>query len=495
MSNPAAPDARNEVAGVDPAAELLGLAVTILDVLALHPLLSLLGGPAADGTAQVALWPFIALALLARAVVWGLEQRGVRGPGYTAVIGAAGLASITALVGLVLLPSYTESTSFLTVLTRPGGIGLGLLSTVLAGGFIWWRSLRGGAPGVAVVYGRFERIMGLYLGYVFIAWLGRAGFLTPVFTRDLFAVFLVGLWAMALARSRLEGERSHQVLSLRWFVFSLGLIGGVLGVGLLFAGLFSQDLVAALFAPVSAAAQLLGLVTVLTAQAFAYMVFIALAFLLAGVRMGSPPTQPVVLPLGPPRDPLVDDLLAQAAKRFGLDETALQMIGGLIILAVFAWLAWRVLGSAQHRRRALGGGTRESLLDWGALWGGLVPHRAARPQEADPLLALTGNPAYRYTVRVRQAYRRALAVAAGQGVNRLPYQTADEVLPALQGALPTGRDPLASLTAVYDATRYTATPATAADAMAAEQALAALTTGAPASARRQDRRGAPRGKE
>jgi hypothetical protein len=44
----------------------------------------------------------------------------------------------------------------------------------------------------------------------------------------------------------------------------------------------------------------------------------------------------------------------------------------------------------------------------------------------------------------------------------------------LQGAFPAARDPLRDLTALYDATRYTATPATAAAAEAAEAAARAL---------------------
>src|SRR5262249_7279404 len=99
---------------------------------------------------------------------------------------------------------------------------------------------------------------------------------------------------------------------------------------------------------------------------------------------------------------------------------------------------------------------------------------AAPTPPPDPLLALARASAYRYTVRVRQIYREALARAAAQEVRRLPAQTADEVLPAMQRVFPQARDPLGDLTAIYDATRYTQTPATPADAAAAERALHAL---------------------
>jgi hypothetical protein len=171
------------------------------------------------------------------------------------------------------------------------------------------------------------------------------------------------------------------------------------------------------------------------------------------------------------------DRLREQAPGGALADTTLFAVIGLVVLLILALIAARaVLGSAQRRRHSLGAGERESLFNWSALLGSLQRRRSAPVPEPDSLLDLAGNPAYRHTVRVRRAYRRALARAATQDVTRSPAQTADEVLPALQGAFPVARDPLRDLTALYDATRYTATPATAADADAAEAAERALDT-------------------
>ena len=163
------------------------------------------------------------------------------GATYTAVTALAGLGSLAALVWVEFYaaPAAGEPAGWaglLGDLQQPSVAGPRVVALVLLGGYIWWRSLRGDAPALGAIYTRFERIIVAFLGYALITWVAAAAFMQPVFTRDLFLVFLVALWAFALARSRMEGARSHQQLSTRWFVFSLGLIAAILAGGMLVAG-------------------------------------------------------------------------------------------------------------------------------------------------------------------------------------------------------------------------------------------------------------------
>jgi hypothetical protein len=463
------------VAGIDRQAELIGLAVLLLDVLALHPLLALIAGPGGDGTARAALWPLVVLAGLARAVVWLLEQRQVGGPTYTIVTALAGLGSLAALVWVEFYAALAAGWDALVRdLQQFSVTGPRLIALVLLGGYIWWRSLRGDAPALGAIYTRFERIVVAYVVYALITWVAAATFMQPVFSRDLFLVFLAALWAFALARARMEGARSRQQLGTRWFVFSLGLIATILAAGMLVAGLFARDVSDALFGPLVTVVQWIGVVVVAIIAAVAFVIGTLLEFFFGFLRnLPRAPATPTPTP--PPATTGIFDRLREQAPGAPLADTTLFTVIGIIVLLILALVAARaVLGSAQRRRHSLGAAERESLFNWSALLGSLQRQRTATGPEADSLRDLDGSPAYRYTVRVRRAYRRALARAAAQDVARAPAQTADEVLPALQGAFPTARDPLRDLTALYDATRYTATPASAADAEAAEAAERAL---------------------
>ncbi|HMA37929.1 MAG TPA: DUF4129 domain-containing protein [Chloroflexia bacterium] len=471
--------ARQPVRGSDVPSELLGGSVTILDVLALHPLLALLGGQHPDGTPQIALWPLVLLALLAYGLVWWGDRQGLTGAAATLVHALGAGTGIAGLIWVELGLPYVlgdrgDLGTFLHDVTRSGGSGLGVGALFLAGAYIWRQAIAGKIPDLSKIYTRFARILFVFLAYVVVGVFPATGFVTPVLTRDLFLIFVVGLWAMALARSRLEGTRSHQLLSIRWFVFSSSLIGGVLALGLLAGGLFGPDIMAALFAPLATVVQVLGLVLVSVFEAIALVVFAILDFVFGGFRVQPPPGTPAPSLTGGLRK-LALDIQQQPGSGGRPDATLLGLLGLAVVLIVVALVARAVLRNADRDRRALSGGDRESLLDWGTLLQSLKPARRPDGAVPDPLQALLGNPAYRYTVRVRKAYRKALTLAAARGVRRLPSQTAGEVLPALQSVLPEAGPPLGQLTALYDSIRYTTAPATAAEAEAAEQAVQGLT--------------------
>ena len=470
------------VGGIDAPRELLALAVTLLDLLWLHPLLVLLVGPAADGTTLAALWPLVALALGARAwVVW--QDRHVGRP-LLALILTAPLVLVS-IAGLLWLESIAPVTGLdgarlaLFFSSIPSALYAPLAALTVAGGFLWWRTLngQGGTYDVDQFYSRFGGIILTYGGYWAFSWVFNAPYVTPVLIRDLFLLFVVGLSGLALARVQSDRARSRGQLSANWLLGLLGGTGAVLALGLLLAGVLGGEIAAALFTPLVAVVQLIGFLLTVVVGLIGNLAF-ALIYLLFGWLTGVkplPPPPPTPVPLIPGEDP-TETLRRRAGEAVAAgDPLLLRLIGLTVVLLGVFWLGRKIFQSLDRRRRLLGGGERESLFNWRAALASLADLLPTRPPaEPDPLLALAADPAYRHTVRVRRAYRRALAQAATAGTARLPAQTANDVLPALQAALPTARDPLAQLTDLYSATRYTATPATPAAAEAAEAAANAL---------------------
>ena len=316
--------------------------------------------------------------------------------------------------------------------------------------------------------------MPVFLLYLVVAWFANAAFMGPVLTRDLFGVFLVSLSAMALARGRMEGDHRRHALGLAGSLTSMVIVGAILGLGLAAGGLFGAGLTEALFGPLWVAVQVIGVLVAGVIYGVVGVFLSLLEFLFGWLR------SPGDKPPPPPPQPTVDiqKYLQQLAEHDTVaraDYAWLGYVGAAVVALILLLVARAALRNATRRRHDLGGGQRESLLDWAALLRSLQPQRAAGgASPPDPLLALARDPAYRHTVRIRLAYRAALARGAAHGVRRLPAQTADEALPALQGALPAARDPLAELTRLYDATRYTATPAPPEVADAAERAARAI---------------------
>lgn len=365
--------------------------------------------------------------------------------------------------------------AFLYDITHLNNAALAAFGLLLAGGYIWRWALDDHIIEIDRVYNRFALIVGTYLAYLPLAWLFGAAFLPTVIIGDAFWVFVVGLGAIALARSRLEAASHRQSLGGRWFLLALGVIAGLLALGLLIGTGFSHEVGEALFAPVLGAAEAVGLLVVLIVGAIGSLAALVFQLLFGWVPQAKPPPPPTVTP----QDPAAGfaDLAHKIEAAPHPDNSFLVGALGLAVLALIVGLIiYRVLRDARARQRTLESGERESIFDWAAV---LQSLRRARPAQGvavrDSLLALEGDPAYRYTMRVRRAYRRALARGAAVGMMRLPAQTPDEVLPTLQRAFPAARAPLAHLTALYNATRYTATPADAATAEAAERDLAALT--------------------
>jgi hypothetical protein len=467
-----------EVAGLDPARELLGLASTVLDLLWLHPALVLLAGRAADGTARIALWPLLAVALLARGwVAWWERRGGLRGSAALAQTAVVGLVSVALLIGTLALPYLGQGglPRFGRDLTG-GPILFAALLYAGAAGFIWWRSLSGHLYGLADLYTAFGRIIGTYLAYMLIAGLMKAGFAQPVLVRDLYLLFAVGLGGLVLARARADAARSQGQLDSNWLLTLLGGAAAVLALGLLIGGLFGGDIGAALLGPLNGLLQILSVILLAIVSAISQLVFALLDPVLNWLQSlggGKPPP-----PLGQ-RAAELQRQLAEFRETMSADRPQsspiFAFIGVAILVVVLLWLGRRILHSAERRRRMLGGGERESLFNWQAVLDSLTTGLRPAAPLPDPLLALEADPRYRYTVRIRRAYRRALAQAAAAGTARRPDQTPSEVLPALQAALPAAREPVATLTALYTATRYTTTPATPADAEAADAAAAALT--------------------
>ena len=151
------------------------------------------------------------------------------------------------------------------------------------------------------------------------------------------------------------------------------------------------------------------------------------------------------------------------------------LIVAILLFALFSALAHFAF-RRRRRERETTDEQRESVLDWSDLLGSLANQLTAlfrRPKPADPLAHLRGDPRWRHTLAIREAYAQLQARGASAGRPRRRAETADEYRPQVSERLPRVSDTsaaVAELTEIYRQTRYTGEPA---DAAAAERARAA----------------------
>ena len=220
--------------------ELLLLAVTVMDLLILHLLINMVSGTAS----YIALWPLAAVAVGSHLLVLYLEARNVSSPAFEGVLVAGAVATTLLVIWSQFFTRYG--------LLQPEWIGallnailslsypiLPVLLVTLLMGYLWNRAINATMARPPDVQARFS------LGVLFLIvfglirlWGGGAALQDPV-NRAIFWFFLVGMLALALRRSLMEGERGHPILSTRWLAVSLGVVGGLLVVGALLTGLFS----------------------------------------------------------------------------------------------------------------------------------------------------------------------------------------------------------------------------------------------------------------
>lgn len=457
-------------------AELLQLAATLMDVLLLHLVINMLTGI----HTYFALWPLVAVAVGSHALAAVLESREIPSPQFELILGGAAVGSFLLVAWSQLFSHYALGD--LGWIGAVFGAILGfqypiapLVGLIVVVGYLWNRAINADATRAPNVRTRFE------LGLIILVFLGvlrlldvGAAMAGPV-NRAIFWFFLLGMLALALRRAQIAGAHGHSVLGTRWFMLSMGVVGGLLLVGALLAGVFSRDLSDALFGPVLTGLALVGiaLYTVFTwiVQAVFWLLTPLFNFIWSITGDTPPPRlqQPAWLQELQRRQ--------QNPDLSGPVDILLPLSGLLVVLLVL-FLIWLYWSPARRRRREIQSEVRESVWDWRMVpqaLAGLFRGRERLEPEADPLDALGRDARYRHTVQVRQIYRQVLDLAAARGAPRPLPQTADELLPALERVLPGDPAPLRTITAVYDSVRYRTDPATADEAAAATAAWQLIT--------------------
>jgi hypothetical protein len=155
------------------------------------------------------------------------------------------------------------------------------------------------------------------------------------------------------------------------------------------------------------------------------------------------------------------------AEPFVIPE-ALQYLIAAIVLFVIISLLTRYLFRRRARKRPTTIEERESVLDWGDLFGSLggkLRSLFAREPDIDPYAALRGDERWRYTIRVRERYRDLQQRGQDLGRARQPRETAEEYRPVVGSRLAhDGRPAVDSMTTIYRRVRYSGIPAGEQDA-------------------------------
>ncbi len=284
------------------------------------------------------------------------------------------------------------------------------------------------------------------------------------------------LAAIALGRLRIEHARGAITLTPRWLATFLGPVVGLVLFGTLLAGIFTRrflDTLLWLLTPVFWLFDLILLIMVYIATAFAWVLFNLFALLLR--LLG--PTDPAARPVSPSAPGLPQDLFNET--RTPVYPDIVRYLGVVVLLGLIGWLLTRFLWRRRRPRPVAGAEERESVFSWGLLGenmadllAGLTGRFGRKP---DPLAHLRGDPRWRYTIAIRERYTQFLQRAAAAELPRAADQTPDEYAPVVATAGPV-RPAVAALTARYDRARYDETPATAEDAAAAQAAWDAIDT-------------------
>lgn len=345
-------------------------------------------------------------------------------------------------------------------------------------GYAWWRGRMRDEPSIESAYrimrgGTIACVLALLATFAIVPTEGE-----PALRRALFSAvigFLAAiLAAIALGRLRIEHARGTLTLTPTWLATFLGPVLALVLVGTLLASIFTRrflDTLLWLLTPVFWLIDLLLLIMVYIATAFAWVVYTIVAFLarlLGPAEDSQRPNNPSGF--GPARNPF------EGTQSFEYPDIV-RYLAAIILLALIGWMLTRFLWRRRPRRGAGQGEERDSVFSWGLLaetWGDLLGGLGGRfGRKPDPLAHLRGDPRWGHTITIRELYARFLRRGAAAHLPRADDQTPDEYAPVAAAAGPPA-PAVAALTGRYDQARYDQHPATAADAAAARAAWEAI---------------------
>lgn len=340
--------------------------------------------------------------------------------------------------------------------------------------YVWWRGRTRAEPTLETAYGMLRWGMMAIAGGLFLV-LTATPDSSPIHTRMAGAVviyFAGALAAVGIARFRLEGLRSGSPLGPHWLATFAVPIAVIVVLAVAAAGIFSRQFLETLLVVLGPFFWLFGLVIrafIILVALIAFVLIAPILWLLERQGLGR-------LPLAD-RLPRVGSPFAQldqfARDTLHVADPVRYIIAGIALVAIGSLL----VRYAYHRRRRWRESAdelRESVFAWDDAVGGLVSRlrRLARPipTRGDPLARLRTDPRWAHTVYIRETYAHLLRRGARAGAPRPLDATPDEHEPALARSFPEAGVEIGTITAAYDAARYSGEPASAAEAEAVRRA-------------------------
>ncbi len=277
------------------------------------------------------------------------------------------------------------------------------------------------------------------------------------------AYFVCSLAAIGVARLKLEGFRTSAPLGPRWLATFVGPILAVVAVAIIGAGIFSRqflDTVLWMLTPVFFVLNLVFQVFVIVLAIIAFIILSPIVWLI-GER------QPQLVPVTPTAlgEQGETGLQEVTNSPFQVPDPLRYLIAALILIVIFSLLT-KFVFRRRRKERASTEEERESVLEWGDLFGSLGARLRGwrRPRtEDDPLEHLRGDPRWRHTLAIRETYVKLQERGARAGRPRREPETADEYRPGLTTRFQAATDvpsAIATITDMYRQTRYSGSPAT-----------------------------------
>lgn len=483
---PAPPDgasataARRAISRLDWGSSILLIVLTVAETAAvwLVARLVVVGGGGRHGIAPIALFVLVAGAALTPHL---LSAYDVWHPRFEVVMSIAMAGTTLAAVKAAAFPGAAWLSpdwlrqALRALILRPSEARVWIWSVVLVAAFAWWRGRHRAPPTLDAAYTLLRVGLPVVLAAVLVnlvVW-GEAAD-RPV-SGAVLVFFAAALAAIALAHLGFDRRQSRDGLGPRWLAALALPIGLVLGLALIGAGIFSQDLLSTLvwaLAPLFWALLVVFRVFILLVAVVAFLIVSPILWLLAGHQLRFVRI--------PPDTRLAEHLtvLQHAADRAANAPDTIRYLIALAILSGLFSAAARFIFRRRRKPGPHGDEERESLVDFGDLFATLPARlrRLLRPhghRAPDPLAALRRDPRWAATVTIREAYRQFLRWSCDRDLPRATATTPDEHAAHLSPYLPTltARGAVAHLTEHYDRARYAADPAPAADAAAARAAF------------------------
>lgn len=358
----------------------------------------------------------------------------------------------------------------------------------------WWRGSRLGAnrPSLYEVEGQFRfGVLAVAALLALVAILGVGAAPAPaVLVEPALALVASGLLGVPLARiAEVSAERRADSPRLEpggpWLATLLGVVGGLLLLTLLLAGIVTAERLGAILGLVlGAVGSVVRAIVMLLAVPAGYLVELLVNYLKA--RMTGQPVQPTLAQM-PPIDQIIKD-----SQTSGRMPPALELLVDIVLAAgivgVIVILLARVIVRRRHWEREPDGveELRESVFGWETIreWIAWVLGRLRRPQVIAPVLAADPDPVEPRSVR--EVYREFLRLTARLGFPRARAETPLEYARRIerdrlsgqegeqQADGPDVRGDLDALTSTYVRVRYGPPVASPADVSPAARALERL---------------------